>query len=113
VLCDSESEVVATAFNDVAEKLLGTSASDLKRLKTSDTAAYEAVFSKAQWKPFLFRMRAQMSTYNNVSRVKSTIFAATPISFVSEGNLLLKDIAKYGIEAKPDVAVPDAVKQEA
>jgi replication factor A1 len=111
VLVDSESTVVATAFNDVAEKLLGTPASELKRLKDTDMAAFEATFGKAQWKPQLFRMRAQMSTYNNVSRVKSTIFASSTISFVSEGNLLLKDIAQYNLETKP-AAAPD-VKQEA
>ena len=73
VVVDAESTTVATAFNDQAVALLGMPANELKRLKDSDTAAYEAVFNKVQWKPLLFRLRAKMDNYNNQSRLKSAI----------------------------------------
>ena len=110
---------------------MGKSADELKLIKDASFEAYEQARSilirpkkhgrarlqshhlvlpqalnDAQWKPLVMRVRAKMETWQEQSRVKMHVLQLDPVSFVSEGKLLLADIAKYNL---PDVVVPDVV----
>ena len=89
--------MIATAFDNQAQTMLGKSAAEMKRLKSADPAAYDSVFVKAQWKQMLFRLRTKIETYNGQSRLKSTLLSANGINFATEGALLVKDIGMYDI----------------
>ena len=96
-----------TAFNEQATTLLGMPADQLKKLKDSDTSAYDAVLAKATWRRYVFRVRGKMDTYNQITRLKSHALSMAPVKWADEGKLLLADIAKYG-----DLT-PKVVKTEA
>ena len=102
---DSTGNTFVTAFNDLAAQILGMKADELKRLKTNDTPAYEAVIANATWKRNLLRVRGKMETYNGNTRMKSHVLSATPVKFAEEGKLLLADIAKYG-DLEPATPTP-------
>ena len=45
-------------------ELLGKSAEELGELRDSDEQAYDLVFQQANFKEYIFRVRAKMDTYN-------------------------------------------------
>jgi replication factor A1 len=96
VVLDAEGSCVMTAFNDQATALLGIKADDLKKLKDTSPAQYEAALAKGQWKQYVLRTRGKMDSYNNNTRLKSHVLSAASIKFAEEAKLMLSDIAKYG-----------------
>ena len=105
VVMDAEATIIATAFDAQAQAILGKTAGEMKALQAADTAAYDAVFAKAQWKPSLIRMRAKMESYQGNSRLKGAVLKVEPINFAAEGALLLKDIKAYEL---PEPTYPSA-----
>lgn len=53
-----------TAFNEVAEQLLGISANDLMRLKDEGDPSFEKYFVKASGKEWTFQMMAKQDSFN-------------------------------------------------
>ena len=45
-------------------EVLGTSAEELGRMKESDEQAFDNVFQQANFKDYIFRVRAKMDTFN-------------------------------------------------
>ena len=45
-------------------EVLGTSAEDLGNMRESDEQAFDNVFQQANFKEYIFRVRAKMDTYN-------------------------------------------------
>jgi replication factor A1 len=64
---DYTSSFWVTAFNEVAEQLLGISANDLMRFKEEGDPQFEKYMTKAQGKTWTFQMMAKQDTFN-VSR---------------------------------------------
>jgi len=109
-----------TAFNDIAEQLLGKSATELKRLKDSDTQAFDDYVAERQFKRYVMTMRAKEEVYQDKARLKVHVIRANPVNYAQEAKTLLADVAKYDLpapapaeasEAKPMEA--EEVKQEA
>ena len=86
-----------TAFNDMAEQLIGKKAGELKAIKDSDPQQYDAVIESRQWKRYVMTMRAKEETYQDKSRLKVHVIRAANLNFVTEGKTLLADIAKYDL----------------
>ena len=53
-----------TVFQESAEVLLGKSAEEIDDLKANNPDEYQQVFQQASFKSFMFKMRAQVQTYN-------------------------------------------------
>jgi len=97
---DHSDTAYITAFNDQATAILGKSASQLKAIKDSDLSEYEAIVSDAQWTQYVLRLRVKSDTYQDVERIKMTMFKLTPVDFAAEARHMLKTIHSYpGIEA--------------
>ena len=67
---------------------------------------FEEVLNAAKWQPLTMRLRAKKETYNGNTRLKVHVVTPKRTDFVAEGNLMLKQIAKYDLPAadvKPDV----------
>eukprot|EP00158_Paraphelidium_tribonemae_P003830 Partr_v1_DN26403_c0_g1_i1_m23575 putative Replication Protein len=78
-----------STFNDVAQEILGHSASELNQFKeTGNDDAYQAVFNEASFKTYSFTLRIKSEMYNDEVRVKSTVLSAESIDFVKESNYL-------------------------
>ena len=86
-----------TAFNDIAEQLLGKNAGELKRLKDTEPQQFEDWVAERQFKRYVMTMRAKEETYQDKSRLKVHVIRAANLNFVTEGKTLLADIAKYDL----------------
>ena len=53
-----------TCFQETASEVLGISAEDLGQLRETDEQAYDDVFQKANFKEYVFRVRAKVDTFN-------------------------------------------------
>ena len=61
---DYSSSQWVTCFQDTGTEILGCSAQELGELRDQDSPNYNSVFQKANFKDFIFRVRAKMDTYN-------------------------------------------------
>lgn len=53
-----------TAFNEVAEQLMGVSANQLMELKDTDEASFDKYFTKATGTTWTFQMMAKQDSFN-------------------------------------------------
>ena len=97
-----------TAFNDIAEQLLGKDAGELKRLKDTDPQQFDDWVNERQFKRYVMTMRAKEEVYQDKARLKVHVIRANPVNYAQEAKTLLADIAKYELpkpaeasEAKP------------
>jgi len=111
MVVDREGGMIMTAFNDQAQGLLGMKADELKRAKDTDTSRFESILQQAQWKPYTFRVRAKMDSYNGTSRLKSHVVSASKPKWAEEAKLLLADINKYELPV-PTGAPPPVAADE-
>lgn len=93
-----------TAFNEVAEQLLGISANDLMRLKDESDPHFEKYFTKATGKSWTFQMMAKQDSFNvsvrfevaadkqDQVRVRYQCRRAALIDFVADSAELIKKI---------------------
>ena len=61
---DFSSNQWMTCFQDTGAEILGCSAQELGEMKEQNSPEYDSVFQKANFKAFMFRVRAKMDTYN-------------------------------------------------
>ena len=61
---DHSSSQWVTCFQDTAAEILGCSAQELGELRDQDSPDFNNVFQKANFKDFIFRVRAKMDNYN-------------------------------------------------
>ena len=61
---DFSSNQWVTCFQDTGAEILGCSAQELGELREQNSPEYDSVFQKANFKDFIFRVRAKMDTYN-------------------------------------------------
>ena len=94
VACDGGANQWLSAFNDMAEILIGKKAGELKAIKDADQHAYEAIIDGAQWKRYVMTLRGKVETYQDVSKLKVHIIRAAPVNYANEGKTLLAEIGR-------------------
>ncbi|KAE8681415.1 Replication protein A 70 kDa DNA-binding subunit B [Hibiscus syriacus] len=95
-ISDARGEAWVSAFNEVAENIIGCSAEELDELKSEqgDIDGYRQKLKEATWVPHLFRVSVSQNEYNNEKRQRITVRAVAPINFAEESKFLLEDIKK-------------------
>ena len=53
-----------TCFQDTGSEILGVDAQTLGNMKDNDEAAFDQTFQKVNFKPYTFKVRAKMDTFN-------------------------------------------------
>jgi replication factor A1 len=91
-----------SCFDDVGKMIIGMSADELQGLKEKsenelDNKAYEACFTEALCKTFIFRCRAKQDTYNDQVRIRYQVMSAAPMNFAAEANRLAEQIKLYSL----------------
>lgn len=61
---DYSSSQWVTCFQDTAVEILGCSAQELGDLRDQDSPDYNNAFQRANFKDYIFRVRAKMDNYN-------------------------------------------------
>ncbi len=79
-----------------AEELLGVTAEQLHEMKLNgDTAGFEEVFSRAQFKTFTAKARVKQDMVNDELRLKCSVVRLDPIDYNSECKQMIEAINKY------------------
>lgn len=94
--CDGSGSNWLTAFDEVAKGLLGRSAAELSQFKEANNEKeFERTFLEANFKSFIFKIKARAETRDDEQKVRYSVMSATPINFRTESQLLLDAIAQY------------------
>jgi replication factor A1 len=94
--CDGSGSEWLTAFNEAAEVLVGHKASDVNDLKDEDRPQYESIFTNANFRQYIFKIRTKAEQVQDQMQVKCSIQSVTPVNFKTEGRFLLDQINAYG-----------------
>ncbi|CAO3686469.1 unnamed protein product [Umbelopsis ramanniana] len=94
-ISDATTQMFMSAFDEVGNKILGRSATEMVRLKDDDYVAYQNAFKDAYFHSYTFKCKAKMESYNEAQRTKYTVIEATPVDYVTDGNQLAKEIDSY------------------
>ncbi|KAF9096941.1 Replication factor A protein 1 [Mortierella sp. AD031] len=81
------------AFNDAGMVITGQPAGYL----VANPEVVPAVFAKATFRSYIFKCRAKQETYGEEAKTRITILSATPMNWVDESKVLLKQLEEYGI----------------
>ncbi|GIX74979.1 replication protein A 70 kDa DNA-binding subunit [Caerostris extrusa] len=81
-----------TCFQEAAETILGVSAQELGSCKENDEERYNEILTEANFKSYIFKFRTKMETYNEESRLKTTVVTVTPLDPVTYTRKILSDI---------------------
>lgn len=91
-LADHTGNQWVTCFQDSAECILNVKADDLGNMKDTNEAQFDQVFTEANFKTYIFKLRAKVETYNDESRLKTVCANATPVDWVTDGKRLIEEI---------------------
>lgn len=91
-LSDFSDSQWVTCFGKEAEQLLGATAEELGSLFERNDQRFEDIVNDAAFKQFVFRLRVKTETYNEETRLKTSVVALSPINYTEYTQKLLKDI---------------------
>eukprot|EP00823_Brevimastigomonas_motovehiculus_P004843 TRINITY_DN330_c0_g1_i1.p1 TRINITY_DN330_c0_g1~~TRINITY_DN330_c0_g1_i1.p1 ORF type:complete len:682 (+),score=187.89 TRINITY_DN330_c0_g1_i1:87-2132(+) len=95
ILCDSSGSEWFTAFSEVAEQILKTSAAELQNAKETDNHEFfDAVFNNATCQMYSVKARCQAQNTNDETRVRCTAVTVTPVNLVDESQFMLEQIER-------------------
>lgn len=83
-----------TCFQESAETILGQNSAYLGQLKESNEAAFDEIFLQANFNTFVFRNRVKLETYNDESRIKSSVLEVKPVDHRDYSRRLITNIRK-------------------
>jgi len=81
-----------TCFQETGMEILNESAQGLGELREQDEAAFDQVFQRANFKEFVFRLRAKMDTYNDEQRLKCIAMSVSPVNYAQETRRRIEEI---------------------
>jgi len=91
-LADFSDNHWVTCFQETAEQILGKKADEIGQLKETDEPAFDHLFTEANFKSFVFRMRAKMETFNDDHRLKTICLQALPVGCKEYNQKLISEI---------------------
>ncbi|KAB7503649.1 Replication protein A DNA-binding subunit [Armadillidium nasatum] len=98
-LADGTDSVWVTLFQEHAETLLGCTSANLGALREHDENAFQATFSSALFKEYIFKLRVKMESYNDEKRLKTTVVAVTPLNYKDYNKVILNQLKSMGISS--------------
>ena len=60
-------------LQEAGQEMIGKSASELREIEDTDINQFEEIMSATQHRAFLFKIKVAEETYNDETRIKSTI----------------------------------------
>lgn len=85
------------SFDEGGLVVFGRPAGELRVLRASDQDLYESILDDALFQPLVLKVAVREDSYNGETRVRYTIMRAERVDYVRESQLLLGEIAAYGI----------------
>lgn len=85
------------SFDEGGVIIFGRSAGEMRTLRGSDEAIYDAILDDALFQPLVLKVAVREDSYNGETRVRYTIIRAERTDFARESRALLSEIAAYGV----------------
>lgn len=79
---DHTAQLWLSCFDDMGRVIMGLPADELVEIKANDDHAATEIFHQASGKPWVFRCRAKMDTFQDQQRVRYQIMNVSPINWV-------------------------------
>ncbi|XP_042880445.1 replication protein A 70 kDa DNA-binding subunit-like isoform X2 [Penaeus japonicus] len=98
-LADISDNQWVTVFQDQAEMLLGTTSSELGFMRENNPDNFQNIFTDSAFKNFSFKLRVKMETYNDESRLKTTVVACSPLEPKEYNRRLISEIKQMSGQA--------------
>ena len=89
---DSTGEAWVSAFTEQAEQILGLGADAMSELKENNDVEFKRVLREAMWKPYVVRLQAKVTEYQNKKRQRINIASLHAVDYAAENKLLLEQI---------------------
>lgn len=86
-----------TAFNEVAEQIMGVSANELMELKDSNEAQFSKYFNKAMGTEWTLQMMAKQDSFNEQVRVRYQCRRAAQVDFAADSANLIQQISSMSV----------------
>ncbi|OBA19610.1 replication factor-a protein [Metschnikowia bicuspidata var. bicuspidata NRRL YB-4993] len=97
-LVDHTGQIWVTLFDDEANKLLKTSASDLIRLKEEeDNGDFTKLINSATMRELNFRVKARQDSYNGQTKIRYQVSSISELNYENECVALAKDLEGVSI----------------
>ncbi len=94
-ISDCTGDLWLTAFQEVAEKMIGLKVDELSQTFESDPNQYNSIISGLIFKTFNFRIGSKIDEYNNEKRVKSTAFGVYAIDPIERSKKLIQNLRAW------------------
>ncbi|WJX56186.1 hypothetical protein P8452_41866 [Trifolium repens] len=103
----------ATAFQESGEEIIGMPAKDLYfvRYEESDEVKFTEIFKKVLFNKYVFKLKVKEETFNDESRVKSTVVKAEKVNFASDSRSLLDLIDKLMSEKEEGTTINSVINK--
>ncbi|CAG8669133.1 1920_t:CDS:2, partial [Paraglomus occultum] len=88
-IADHTGQAWLQAFNDVGIQIMGKTATELHTRKVENETLFSAAMMEANFKTYIFRCRAKMENFQDTTKVRYTIYTASPIDCVAECQRLI------------------------
>ncbi|KAJ4779252.1 Replication A 70 kDa DNA-binding subunit [Rhynchospora pubera] len=97
---DHTGMVRVTAFQDAGEQIMGRPAKDLHQIKykEDDNEKFSEIIRSARFKQFIFKLKVQEESYQEVQQVNITVVSADKVDPSTESKYLLGQIDKMLLE---------------
>ncbi|KAF1834864.1 replication protein-like protein A 70 kDa DNA-binding subunit [Decorospora gaudefroyi] len=90
-----------SCFDEAGQAIVGMSANEAMKIKIDDeennTQKFMDIMQEATCKPFNFRVRAKMETYNETPKPRYQVMNLYPLNYAQEANKLAQLIKQYEI----------------
>jgi replication factor A1 len=94
-ISDCTGDLWLTAFQEVAEKMIGLKVDELSETFERDPNQYNSIISGLVFKTFNFRIGSKIDEYNNEKRVKSTAFGVYAIDPIERSKKLIQNLKTW------------------
>ncbi|XP_061402182.1 replication protein A 70 kDa DNA-binding subunit-like [Musca vetustissima] len=81
-----------TCFSDMGEQLLGRSAQEIGEALENNPTEAEEIFTSINFHSYVFKLRAKVETYGDMSRSKLTVQSASPINYKEYNKYLIDSL---------------------
>lgn len=93
-ISDPTGQTWVNVFNDVGELVLGKSALDMAELKQINPSGYQNILKDAQFKTYIFRVKAKQEIYQGEAKSRVSAFSAQVLNYSKESKMIIDALSQ-------------------
>lgn len=93
-ISDPTGQTWINVFNDVGELVLGKHAVDMAELKQVNPSEYQNILKNAQFKTYIFRVKAKQEIYQGEAKSRVSAFSAQLLDYAKESKMIIDALSQ-------------------